>query len=535
MASIYRRKKGGTFYITYQVRPRQRRTVKGCKDKAATEALARKLEADVMLRREGVIDVRAEKLAQWESLPIEDHLADYENTMRARGVTTKHLAATLGCIRMVSDACGFQRPLDLDPARVSAYVADVRRKGTGARTINARLTAFKAFTRWLFRTERMRTDPMMQVAKLNARTDRRRERRALADDEVVRLLHAAERGPAFRRLTGPDRAVLYRLAVETGLRKGEIASLTPASFNLRDPEAATVAVAAAYSKHRRDDVVPLRADLAGVMAAFIAGKPTDGRLFRLPDKPAAMLKADLRRARAWWIKEVRDPAERRRRRASSFLTSRDESGRVVDFHALRHTFITRLARSGVTPAAAKSLARHSTIMLTMDHYTHTLISDERAALDTLPSLSPAPAEREVVRATGTDGAGAPTSGPAADAAAGYRKCETARVSGKEDAAATPQGVTESPTVDGKRAAPLQRADAPAGPNTSSPAKTSQFENAGIGENGAARNRRKSKENRALVTTGHHLSSLTVDESAGAPPRTRTLDPLIKSQLLYQLS
>jgi len=401
MASIYRRKKGGTFYITYHVRPRQRRTVKGCKDKAATEALARKLEADVMLRREGVIDVRAEKLAQWESLPLKDHLADFENAMRARSVTTKHLAATLGCIRMVSDACGFQRPLDLDPARVSAYVADVRRKGTGARTINARLTAFKAFTRWLFRTERMRTDPMMQVAKLNARTDRRRERRALADDEVVRLLQAAERGHVFRKLTGPDRALLYRLAVETGLRKGELASLTPESFGLRDPEAAVVTVAAAYSKHRRDDVVPMRADLAQVMAAYVADKAADGRLFRLPDKPADMLKADLRQARAWWIREVRDPAERRRRRALSFLASRDASGRVVDFHALRHTFITRLARSGVTPAVAKSLARHSTIVLTMDHYTHTLIEDERAALDRLPTLRPSAPAPALVSATGT--------------------------------------------------------------------------------------------------------------------------------------
>jgi len=36
---------------------------------------------------------------------------------------------------------------------------------------------------------------------------------------------------------------------------------------------------------------------------------------------------------------------------------------VVDFHALRHTFITLLARSGVAPALAKSRARHSTILM----------------------------------------------------------------------------------------------------------------------------------------------------------------------------
>ena len=63
MASIYRRRKGGRYAITYQVRPGVRKTVRGCKDRAATEALARKLEADAMLRREGVIDTKADQYA----------------------------------------------------------------------------------------------------------------------------------------------------------------------------------------------------------------------------------------------------------------------------------------------------------------------------------------------------------------------------------------------------------------------------------------------------------------------------------------
>ena len=70
-------------------------------------------------------------------------------------------------------------------------------------------------------------------------------------------------------------------------------------------------------------------------------------------------------------------------------------------HALRHTFITRLARSGVVPAVAKSLARHSTIVLTMDHYTHTLIGDERAALDRLPEIRLRRPTLRTVSATGT--------------------------------------------------------------------------------------------------------------------------------------
>jgi hypothetical protein len=51
---------------------------------------------------------------------------------------------------------------------------------------------------------------------------------------------------------------------------------------------------------------------------------------------------------------------------------------------------------------AKSLARHATIVLTMDHYTHTLIEDERAALDRLLELGVKVFRAECFRAMGTD-------------------------------------------------------------------------------------------------------------------------------------
>ena len=413
MASIYRRKKGGCFYITYQARPGERHTVKGCKDRAATDALARKLEADAMLRREGIIDTQAEKLAHAEFLPLEKHLDTFETAMRGKGGTAEHVDRTLTYICDFLALCHFRNLADLDAAKVAACVTDLKRDGPpykeggkkrqplSARAVNARLTALKSFTRWLFRTERMRTDPMMQVAKLNANADRRRIRRALLDEEVTWLIQAAEKGPVVYDMTGSERAMLYRLAVETGLRAGELASLTPASFHLADLDAGTVKVTAAYSKHRRDDMLPLRRDMAEAVAVFLASKPADARLFAVPPRTAEMIQTDLAAAREAWVKAAITRQEREARRATAFLADTDGSGRVVDFHALRHTFITRLARSGVAPAVAKSLARHSTIVLTMDHYTHTLIGDERAALDRLPSINAPRANVVALAATGT--------------------------------------------------------------------------------------------------------------------------------------
>jgi len=76
---------------------------------------------------------------------------------------------------------------------------------------------------------------------------------------------------------------------------------------------------------------------------------------------------------------------------------------VVDFHSLRHTFISNLCAGRVHPKTAQALARHSTINLTMDRYTHLTAANEATALDALPDLT-AGDTREAVRATGTDGA-----------------------------------------------------------------------------------------------------------------------------------
>lgn len=54
---------------------------------------------------------------------------------------------------------------------------------------------------------------------------------------------------------------------------------------------------------------------------------------------------------------------------------RDANGLYADFHALRHTFITNMVKSGVNPKTAQSLARHATIDLTMNVYTSLTVHD----------------------------------------------------------------------------------------------------------------------------------------------------------------
>src|SRR5690606_30042075 len=117
----------------------------------------------------------------------------------------------------------------------------------------------------------------------------------------------------------------------------------------------TITVAAAYSKRRRDDTLPLHASLVEALKPWLRHKAEGKKLwlaswnYRGMAKGAKMLRLDLKR---------------------SGIAYADSLNRVVDFHALRHTFITSLAKAGVHPLKAKELARHSTITLTMDVYSH---------------------------------------------------------------------------------------------------------------------------------------------------------------------
>ena len=175
---------------------------------------------------------------------------------------------------------------------------------------------------------------------------------------------------------GMQRAMLYRLAVETGLRASELRSLTVSSFDLNK---CMVTIEAAYSKHRRQDVLPLRPSTAAELRNFLAGKMPNIKMFNMPVKQAKMMRTDLAEANIPYV---------------------DDAGRYADFHSLRHTTGSWLAANNVHPKIAQSILRHSDINLTMSRYTHTLTGQESEAVSKLPDLSLSSSQKQI--ATGTD-------------------------------------------------------------------------------------------------------------------------------------
>jgi len=376
------------------------RRVKGYPDKEATKQLARRLENRTAWQQEGMVD--PEHLRR----PLTIHLEDFRRHLEAKNNCPRHVAESVARVKAILDGCAFRYIGDMAPGRVEGWLADLRQDGRGIATSNGYLRAVKSFTAWLVRDHRTGQDVLKHLSRLNPDTDRRHERRSVATKEYHSLLETTrESTAAFRGLSGLDRFMLYTLAGYTGLRCGELASVTPASFGL-DAEQPTVTVEAAYSKRRRKDTLPLHPDLAALFQEWIASKPKDIPLWpgTWKEKAAKMLRMDLAAARSAWIQEAK-PDGRADREASSFLAYRDDAGRVFDFHACRGQFISELARRGVHPKTAQLLARHSSINLTMNTYTHLAMVDLANAVETLPAPPAAGpnTSADTMRATGTDG------------------------------------------------------------------------------------------------------------------------------------
>ncbi len=402
--------------------------VKLCTDKTAAQAMLHRHIVKAARRHAGISDPHEEQRGR----SLAEHIQDFGEYLESKGGTTEHVDLTLARIRAIADGCEFTMLRDFSAERVLQWLAELRRTGgspsaavavtgiarsyqeianhfgvsvatvtywrqrgapivprkandleaistwrstrtsetTGASstTSNHYLRAMKSFGAWLVRAHRNDANPFSDLSALNVETDLRRPRRSLPAQEFEALIAAAKSSRrVFRGLDGLDRAMLYILAANTGLRASELASLRLKSL---DFDAPAVHVQAAYSKRRRAERQPLRPDVAGMLKRWVAQ-----REIRKPDETlwpgtwsqnaAEMLRGDLDDAQIAFV---------------------DDSGQFFDFHALRHQFISNLAKAGVHPKVAQELARHSTIQLTMDRYTHVDREQLNNALENLPGI-----------------------------------------------------------------------------------------------------------------------------------------------------
>ncbi len=367
----------------------ERRTKRAYTDKAESRKLGAMREDKCRKRADGLIDVSAQRFAEHARKPIETHLADYFADCEHVGQVARHIKVKRGHLDRLIDDLSAERLIDLEPNAVSIHLQGLKADGLSARTINASRAAVAAFVNWCLKSGRIAENPLRIIPKLDERKDRRRVRRAMSDDELIRLLDAA----------GPRRLV-YLTAAMAGLRRGELRMINWGDIDLAD---GYLRVRIGVGKASREDVIPLHCQL---VEALTGAKPADAgpadRVF--PTIPTIRtFYRDLERARAAWIKEAeRDANEHERREQSDFLAKVDSAGRWVDLHAMRITLSTNLVKAGVMPQLVQRVMRHADMRTTLRYYTDLRLADATKAVDALPRIEIA-SEANRAAATGTYG------------------------------------------------------------------------------------------------------------------------------------
>jgi acyl-CoA thioesterase I len=252
----------------------------------------------------------------------------------------------------------------------------------------------------------------------------------------------------------------------------------------------------------------LAAEMAGILKDHFILKGPDASAFGMPPAwdVADMLRADMADARTAWIAKAATPAERKTRDESGFLLATTEAG-VADFHALRHTFGSNLARAGVAPKIAMDLMRHSDVNLTMRLYSHTLVADRGDALHVLPDPNAVPAELTQQRATCAAGgassdltSSAGQSGPNAG-----RRAGTSAKSGKGRVGRSAWRSVSAGTSASKRGVSPTRVVSPAGTHSAASMSPETIQ--------------KTPDNMGETdTAGHRAASSGTEESETRPAR-----------------
>ena len=311
-----------------------------------------------------MIDPKAHAYATNEAKCLIKHLDEWHKWMLARNKTQRHADQFLDRTGKLIAIVNGENPSVLDPGRkadsqrqaadtlmaclkkarfshlkaekIQSALAALRDIGKSHQTINHYRSALRCFLIWACDTGRIRDNPIKGVDGYNAEEDPRHTRRALSDDELVRLVKGAETGPTIFGMSGSLRAMAYRVAASTGFRVSELRRLTPESFRL-EGKTALIYLSAGSTKNRKSANQPIPAALASDLRAWLAGKTPGVSVFPLHHETAKAICRDLERV------------------GIAYVT---EEG-VADFHSLRAYYVSALVRTGASIKAVQSLARHA--------------------------------------------------------------------------------------------------------------------------------------------------------------------------------
>jgi integrase/recombinase XerC len=270
--------------------------------------------------------------------------------------------------RRVSDVA----PEDLDHLGARAFLGELNRRGQSKASAARKLSAIRAFGRYLRREGVLDSDP---AALVGAPKREQRIPAHLAVDEMSKLLDTPDTAtPLGRR----DRAIL-ELFYASGLRLSELVGLDLDDVNLSGR------VVRVLGKGRKERIVPFNTSAASAVRAWLADRE---QFVRAPPRGLTPMAQDRRQrgqtpaatgGRAGGVRPRRDPlflnyqGGRLSTRSVDKLVRRYVAACSTRYgispHALRHSFATHLLEAGADLRAIQELLGHARLTTTQ-RYTH---------------------------------------------------------------------------------------------------------------------------------------------------------------------
>jgi integrase/recombinase XerC len=259
------------------------------------------------------------------------------------------------------------QPAHLDLAAVRAFMAELHRLGHARTSVSRKLSALRAFGRFLRREGIIDIDP----ASLAVAPKREHKVPAhLSVDEMSRLLEMPDQTEALGRR---DRAIL-ELFYASGLRLSELVQLDLEDVNL------SARIVRVMGKGKKERLVPFNTSTKAALAAWLKD--------RVALREAAIAGAAPRSSTPRRGESRREPVfvnfrgTRLTGRSVQRLVARYVAGCSTRFgispHALRHSFATHLLEHGADLRAIQELLGHVQLSTTQ-RYTHVNVAQLQAA------------------------------------------------------------------------------------------------------------------------------------------------------------
>jgi integrase/recombinase XerC len=244
-------------------------------------------------------------------------------------------------------------PSHLDLSAIRGFMADLYRQGHARTSVARKLSALRAFGRYLRREGWIETDP----AALAVGPKREQKIPAhLSIDEMSRLLEMPDVSTALGRR---DRAML-ELFYASGLRLSELVGLDLEEVNLRGR------MVRVMGKGAKERLVPFNSTTEDSIRAWLA----DRAVFRQSSKPKAQSPKPKAQTEPLF---VNFRGARLTGRSVQRLVARYVAACSTRFgispHALRHSFATHLLERGADLRAIQELLGHVQLSTTQ-RYTH---------------------------------------------------------------------------------------------------------------------------------------------------------------------